>query len=72
MSSTSYQNHSDAIEIIRKNLLRYLNELSKDSNYFSVISGFVWGATSQQMIFDIAVTYKSNMIAVSSASNKIV
>ena len=64
MSSTSYQNHSDAIEIIRKNLLRYLNELSKDSNYFSVISGFVWGATSQQMIFDIAVTYKSNMIAV--------
>lgn len=64
MSSTSFQIHQPAIEILRKDLERYLVELSNDSNSFSVISGFAWGATSQQMIFDIAITYKSNMIAV--------
>lgn len=64
MSFTSYHNHRTAIEIIRNDLSRFLKELCKDSNFFTVISGYAWGATSQQMLFDIAVTYKSNMIAV--------
>lgn len=64
MSFASYHSHRTAIEIIRNDLSRFLKDLCKDTNHFAVISGFAWGATSQQMLFDVAVTYKSNMIAV--------
>ena len=62
--SSSYQENSLEISDFAEGISNYIKNNCDDYAYYAVVKGLVWGATSMRMVFDIAVTYKSHLIAV--------